>query len=751
MHSAPIQHDLVLIGGGHAHIEVLRRYAMRPQPGVRVTMISREIETPYSGMLPGYVAGHYSHDEIHIDLGPLARAAGARAYHDEVVALDLERGLVQCRQRPPVEFDFLSIDIGSTPSLQAAGAALHVVPVKPVSSFTARWAALLARAVESSGDLGIGVVGGGAGGVELLMAVRHRLLAERAASANAHGTLHFTLVTASDDILPTHNRRARALYRQALARAKVEVITGHRVSAVDAAGVIYDDGSRQGFDEVLWVTEAAAPEWPRAAGLATDASGFIRVDACLRSISHPQVFAAGDIAAVDAHPRPKSGVFAVRQGPPLTDNLRRALTGQALRSFTPQRQFLGLISTGDRHAIASRGPFAIGGDWVWRWKDAIDRKFMRRYQELDKLLNMPANSMPQSASASDADALMRCGGCGGKIGADILHAALLSLPRAADASVVIGLEQPDDAAVVRVPPGQLSVQTIDGFRSFVDDPWLFGRIAANHGLGDIYAMGATPHTALAMITLPLAAAEKMRSDLQQIMAGALDIFTACGTTLVGGHTAEGAELSVGFSINGHINESDILRKSGAANGDALILTRALGSGVLLAAAMRGQARSRWVEAALTAMCVPQAGALACLRAHDVHALTDITGFGLAGHLFEMFGDTTLTAEVALDNLPILDGAVALAARGFESSLLAENLRVREHIDASNDARGHSNWPLSFDPQTAGGLLAAVPMAQAPACVAALRAAGHPAATIIGRCHNRAVGEAPQRFVCGDAS
>lgn len=732
MHSAPIQHDLVLIGGGHAHIEVLRRYAMRPQPGVRLTVISREIETPYSGMLPGYVAGHYSADEIHVDLGPLARAAGARAYHDEVVALDLERSLIHCRQRPPVDFDVLSIDTGSTPSLRAPGAAEYAVPVKPISTFTARWAALRARAATATGDLRIGVVGGGAGGVELLLAVRHRLFAERSAHSVARGTLHFCLVTASDDILPTHNRRVRSLYRQALAKAGVEIVLGGRVVAVDARGVTCADGRVLTLDEVLWVTEAAAPDWPRAAGLATDRDGFIRVDSCLRSISHPQVFAAGDIAAVDAHPRAKSGVFAVRQGPPLTANLRRALDGKPLRPFTPQRRFLALISTGDRHAIASRGAFAVSGDWVWRWKDAIDRRFMRRYQEMTAAMPMPATAQEPTA-ATTADLLMRCGGCGGKIGADILRAALAGLPRVSNPQVLVGLDEPDDAAVVRVPAGQLAVQTVDAFRSFIDDPWLLGRVAAAHCLGDIYAMGANPHTALAMITLPLAAPDKMRSDLQQIMAGALAVFERSGTTLVGGHTAEGAEMMVGFAVNGLVAEEAILRKRGAQVGDALILTRALGSGVLLAAHMRGQAKSRWLEPALEAMATDQGPAARCLIAHGARAMSDITGFGLAGHLLEMFDGTTLTAEVALARLPVLDGAAALAARGFQSSLFPENVRIANRISADPTAALHANWPLCFDPQTAGGLLAAIPSAAADACLKALHANGFATAAIIGNC------------------
>jgi len=720
----------VLIGGGHAHVEVIRRFGMQPAAGVRLTVISRDIETPYSGMLPGLIAGHYAVDDVHIDLGPLARYAHARLYQDEVVGLDLAQQRVRCAQRPPIPYDILSIDIGSSPSLAVPGAAAHVIPVKPVSNFNRRWDALRARVAESTAPLRIGVVGAGAGGVELLMAARHRLLQE---VPRARERLAFHLVSAGPDILPGHNARARALYRRALAEAGIALHTDSVVVKVDAQGVDTARGARIALDEILWVTSAAAPAWPREAGLATTDDGFIRVAPSLRTLSHASVFAAGDIAHVDAHPRPKAGVYAVRQGPPLTDNLRRAARGVTLVDFTPQREALGLISTGGRHAIASRGPFAVAGDWVWRWKDRIDRRFMARYQVLPAMTRMPA--MP--------DLAMRCGGCGGKVGAEILHAALRALEQPARADVVIGLDTPDDAAIVALPPGTLAVQTVDAFRAFIDDPWLFGRIAATHCLSDIFAMGATPQTALAMVTLPLAAPAQMGEDLSLLLAGALAGLREEHTMLVGGHTSEGSELSLGFAVNGHVAAATLRRKRGVRVGDALILTKPLGTGVLLAAQMRGFAKWRWIEPALRAMCRSNGPAARCLAAFDVSAMTDITGFGLTGHLLEMLGDADAGALLSLSALPVFDGAAGLAAQGVLSTLYPDNLRVLDRTGGSADLRAHANFPLCFDPQTAGGLVCAVSTADAARAVAALQSAGDSPATIIGEVVSRGAGDAPR--------
>ena len=723
--TTPVVRDLVLLGGGHSHVEVLRRFAMQPLAGTRITLISRDIHTPYSGMLPGLIAGHYDYDDVHIDLAPLASFAHARLYHDEVTGIDLELGRVYCRQRPPVSYDVLSINTGATPAMQLPGAREHSVAVKPIGSFWSRWQALRARVATRVDAMTIGVVGGGAGGVELVLAIAHRLRTDRAAQGGAMAGLEFLLLTRSDDILSDHNQRARRHLRRALAAAGVQVRCGAEVTAVHAGFVQTADGATLALDEILWTTHAAAPGWPADSGLAADAQGFIRVDASLQSISHVGVFAAGDIAAVDRFPRPKSGVFAVRQGPPLAANLRRALQDQNLRPFVPQRNFLSLIATGGRHAVASRGRLALAGAWVWRWKDAIDRRFMARYTELPTML--PATT----GTPVEIEPLMRCGGCGAKVGAELLHAALAELAVPARDDILIGLAAPDDAAVVRLPAGALSVQSVDSFRAFIDDPWLFGRIAAHHCLSDLYAMGATPHTALAIVTLPLAAPRKMQDDLSQMMRGANDVFVVADTVLVGGHTSEGAELSLGFAINGYIDASRLLRKGGAKNGDLLVLCKPLGNGILLAGHMRGATRARWLEAALA--CMTQSNALAAelLRAHGAAALTDITGFGLAGHLLEMLRAGGVGARLSLAALPALDGAASLAAAGIASSLAPENRKVMTAIDATAAARDHGHFALCFDPQTSGGLLGALPAARATACVAALRAAGYVHASVIG--------------------
>lgn len=731
----PIVTDIVLVGGGHSHVAVLKRFGMRPMDGVRLTLITRDIETPYSGMLPGHIAGHYTFEQTHIDLRPLAQFAGARLYHDEMVGLDPNERRVLLRARPPVAYDLLSIDIGSAPSRIGIDGAEHVLAVKPVDRFLTQWQALRERARAARAPFRIVVVGAGAGGVELTLSMQHRL---RGDGVDAE----FHLVSDKPTILPTHNPRVRHIFERLLRERAVRVYTGHKVVKAQPTQALLDDGRALGADAIVWVTNASAPTWLAQTGLAPAADGFVAVNDCLQSTSHPNVFAAGDIATIVNHPRPKSGVVAVRSGPPLAENLRRAAAGEPLKPFRPQRQFLALIGTGDLRAVASRRVLALEGAWVWRLKHWIDERWMRGYQQLP-VMTPPPTPPPAATSAPDISAIaMRCGGCGSKVGSQVLTRALarLSLPTRDD--VVVGLADPDDAAVVRVPPGKLMVHTVDFFRALIDDPYLFGIIAAHHSLSDIYAMGATPQSALAIATLPIAPEAKMEQDLYQLLRGATQVLADAEAALVGGHTSEGAELAFGLSVNGLADPERLLRKGGMRAGDKLILTKPLGTGTLFAADMRRQARGRWVEAAIDSMLQSNRDAAACVREYGAHACTDVTGFGLLGHLIEMTRPSNVDAEIDLGALPILDGAETTVALGILSSLAPDNVRLRRALRNLEQAASHPRYPLLFDPQTSGGLLASVPAERAAACVATLRARGYRSAAIVGEVRPRSDDLAP---------
>ncbi|HEX9856860.1 MAG TPA: selenide, water dikinase SelD, partial [Paracoccaceae bacterium] len=574
----PLVQDLVLIGGGHAHALVLRMWGMNPLPGVRLTLINPGPVAPYTGMLPGHIAGHYRRDEMMIDLVPLARFAGARVILDRAVGIDRAARRVRLAGRGPVAYDIASVDIGIGSGLPAIpGFAEHAVAAKPLGAYADRWQAFVARALPAPHVV---VIGAGVGGVELALASAHRL---RAAGQRPQ----VTVLEQSATALPGIGAGARAALLAHMNRLGVRLLTGARPARVTAGAVVLADGRSLPADFTLSVAGARPQGWLAETGLAlTD--GFLTIGATLQT-SDPAIFAAGDCAHLDHAPRPKAGVFAVREAPFLVHNLRVALSGSGrMRPFTPQRDYLKLISTGGRGAVADKFGMRLDGAWLWRWKDRIDRKFMAKFTAYP---TMPAAPLPAPAATGLAEAMGAkplCGGCGAKVGAADLAAALSELPAPARPEILSG--PGDDAAVLRHGTG-FQVITTDHLRAFTEDPGLMARITAIHAMGDVWAMGARPQAALAQITLPRMSPRMQSETLREIMEAASETFRAAGADIVGGHTSIGAELTLGFTVTGLIADAApglpprILAKGGARPGDALILTKPLGTGTILAAEM----------------------------------------------------------------------------------------------------------------------------------------------------------------------
>ncbi len=380
-----IMKHLVLIGGGHSHAIALREFAKTPLTGIRITLISDVLQTPYSGMLPGYLAGFYTFEEAHIDLRPLAKLAQAEFYCDRAIALDLQQNQVLCANRSPVPFDILSIDIGSTPTtLNVPGAATYAIPAKPVPKLLESWHQFQEKVMQSPQQLcSVAIVGGGAGGVELTLSIQAYF--NKTLEQKYHKNIEYHLFHRSSQILSSHSPYAAQTLTRIMQHRGIQLHLNQTVTRLEKLPserlkLDCESGLQIECNPVFWVTQASAPDWLSASGLSTDDRGFIQVNDHLQSISHSTVFASGDIATLLNNPRPKAGVFAVRQGKPLFENLCRSLQDKPLISYHPQQQFLTLIGTGMGKAVASRGKLGLGPfRLIWTWKDWIDRRFMDQF------------------------------------------------------------------------------------------------------------------------------------------------------------------------------------------------------------------------------------------------------------------------------------------------------------------------------------------------------------------------------------
>ncbi len=738
--SARPRAELVLVGGGHAHVQVLRRWMMRPVHGVRLTVVLDRAEALYSGMVPGYVAGDYAAPELEIDVVPLARRARARVVLAAARRIDPETRSIAIEGRPPLRYDVASLDVGSSVrGLELPGVREHALATRPIRSFVDRLELRLAAATPAGGgSLQVVVVGGGAAGLELAFTLRARL-------ASAGREAELSVLSDGEELLPGHPPVVAARARREAERRGIRVACGARVERVEKDCLwIGSRAERVPCDLAVWATGAAPPDLLTASALPRDEAGFVRVSDTLQVVGHEDLFAVGDCASLDAHPWvPKAGVYAVRQGPRLDANLRARLEGRALGPYRPQRDFLALLNLGSREALGAKWGRVFTGPAVFALKNWIDRRFMRRFQVLDAQ-GRPARDFPSPESMGMEP--MECGGCAAKLGAASLERALERLgPPPPDASVLSGLDPPDDAAALRCGD-EVVLATVDAFRAFSDDPWLVGRVAAVNAASDVLAKGGRPRHALAFVNVPEGEGERAEETLFQALAGVRSGLEPLGVTLVGGHTtASGEDLLVGLSITGSLDRGErLLALGGARANDLLVLTKPLGTGVVLAADMLGLAPGAWLAAAHASMLRSNGEAARVARECEARACTDVSGFGLALHLLSLLRASGVGARLEVGRLPALPGALDLLARGRRSTFHAQNLVASApHVSGLSDEAGTQ---LLFDPQTSGGLLFALPEARAEQAVAALRAAGDEEAGVVGALVSLDRGAAPLAIV-----
>lgn len=703
--SGPWRHHLLLAGGGHTHALVLRRWLMRPhlRPlATRVTLVSRHGSLAYSGLVPAILAGLELPASGRLDWHRLCALADVAFVRAEIVGLDPATRLLQLAGRPPLAFDRLSLDVGA---ITPAGPDEQAV--KPLEPFLA-WCEEAAVAEPR-------LRGGGASAVEVALALRARGARPQLLLRGA--SLHLPS--------PAANRLAERLLQQAAIPVR------RQVAATEPAD--------------LACTGSRAPAWLAAAGLPVDpASGRVLTGATLEVLDHPGLFATGDCGLIPTAPRPPSGVWAVRAAPVLAENLLRCLDQRPLLRWRPQPRALQLLGDGgvmgQPRALAFWGPWAIGPHpWLWRWKRHLDRRFMASFDTLRPM-----------APAAAAGEPMGCRGCAAKLAATPLRAALTRLARLSGDPP---LPPAEDAPLVRsLEGGPRLLQSVDGFPALVADPWLNGRLTTLHACGDLWASGATVDSAQVVVTVPRGSAAVQEELLFQTLAGVRSVLDPLGARLLGGHTLEGrdgAGLAITLTVNGLAPAHRHWGKGPMRAGDVLVLSRPIGTGVLFAAAMAGDSCGPWLEAVLPQLDQDQSALVPLLAAHGCRACTDITGFGLLGHLGEMLADSPPdaidtarpAAPVVVDlegaALPVFPGVLELLERGRASSLAPANAEALVLLGTRVRWIGPEPLPSSLagmliDPQTCGPLLAALPGDRASAALEALHGAGFPHARVIAR-------------------
>ncbi|HMV41385.1 MAG TPA: selenide, water dikinase SelD [Leptospiraceae bacterium] len=723
--------NLVLVGGGQSHAPVLRKLGMEKND-LRITLISANSIVPYSGMLPGYIAGKYKAEECLIDLRHLCNFSGARFVNANVVGLDLDKKHVLLENRPPIPYEILSMNIGIVPNIGDISGREYITPIKPALPFLEKWISILKKIEKGDFKNGfrLAILGAGAGGIETALTARERIM-------KIIPDFEIHIFQRGREILNGHNQRVKDKVIKILNQKGIILHLNEEFRKISNKGKYFECLSGKGniynLDFIIGAMSPKPADWILDSGLMKDENGFILVNDYLESISHPNVFAVGDIASMKNYSRPKAGVFAVRQSEPLFKNIINLSKGKKLIKYKPQKNFLTLLNIGDGTAIASRGKYALGAsEWIWSWKDSIDQDFMEKFQSLPYKMT----DMTQSESQ---DSLV-CKGCDSKAGSEIIKYALDNIEKyqmtleqnrkeKKKLKTLVGLKEREDSSVIEVSKKMNLIQSVDFFQPIISDYYLAGQITANHCLNDLYSKGVNGHCAHAIINAE-AGVEKSEEDVFQILAGAISVFNREGVELLGGHTGLARNFEVGFICSGFSDTPKFYSKKNAKEGDAIVITKPIGTGLIFAADMQNKANPFFIDAAIQFMLQSNFHLVEVLRKYKIGACTDVTGFGLAGHLYEIMKASNLKARINLNKIPLVRGVEEILKKHpeIQSNLYPSNWKsFSPYISFTEES---IVYRILFDPQTAGGFLFTLPESNVKNCLHDLESFGY-TASIIG--------------------
>jgi selenide,water dikinase len=674
--------QLVLIGGGHSNVQVLRKLCMHQYNGLNIILISESYGAIYSGMTPGYIEKLYSLDEITIDLQRLCFNAGATFIKDKVVSLDEANQILHLKESPSISFDFLSINSGSISNKQTIQIEndSRIISVKPIGSLVSKLKKI-DEVIEKSSQRKISIVGGGIAAFELGFALHKRYF----------GKISLDIICKQPLVEKNLNTTSINKIIKIAKKMGIKLISKQAIS-INNSEITVDDGEVIHSDLILLSTGASLPEWLVKSNLEMD-ENFIAINQQLQSLNFKNIFVSGDAASIQNSTRPKSGVMAVRQGEILKDNLFLFLQNKTLKKFKPQKNWLYLIGTYKNSAVLNYFNFSFEGKWCWVLKKIIDLNFMKKFSfpgKTDmkkKIFNLNENK--------DDIPKMFCQGCGSKVSKNTLINFLSSQKTNKELSDAIEIEFKQNNIL----------QTIDHIKLFKSfNPYDFGIISYLHSQNDILAAGGSVHSLSISIGVPFSKNLVEGFYLEYFMRGIQKEATRDGAIIASGHSYQTKEPAITVTMNG--NKIEKSNKFLAIEDNLIYLSKPLGTGYLLAAYFQNSKLFSISDFEKLLNYLKKANKLAAKSAFlcGSQLLTDISGFGLASHLGDICQSSNLSAQIQLNKDILINDKLEIL-KNFESSGYENN-----YLSSYNSIEIKDDHPLSkiiFDPQTNGPLLIAI--------------------------------------------
>ena len=693
----PITNDLVLIGGGHSHLSVLMKLSKRPINGNRITLITNEIDTPYSGMIPGYIEGIYSWRDSHIDLYRLCLKLNVRFIHAEVERVSAYEKEIYFKDRPKIKFDVLSINTGiQSNNREIKGAAKYCLPVKPISKLANNFLNKITNFKS------IAFIGGGAGSVELALAIKKRFL-------NINQDIKITIITGKRGLLSTFPQKTKLTSLKTLEKFKIDIIEYKRVLEVKPKQIILSDKSMLKIDKAILSTNSMTPKWLAKSDILLTKDNYILVNKSFQT-NYKYVFASGDVIDFNNQNLKKAGVFAVRSGKPLAINIKQFILGKKLVEYKFNKNYLALIGTSKRSAIATKYNLTFNSRFFFYLKKYIDQNFIKKFSDfkirkkftLEALKTDVLNIfVKHKEKITDKNDIMQCKGCAAKVP---LNALKQALPK----DIVSTSED-----AVSVPGHPELYQTVDMISSIITDPFLLGKIAANHSISDMVSVNSKITSAMMILQLPLSKTEINSRDLEQVLLGANEIFKTIDCPLIGGHTMIGKDKDpiIGFSILGQKQKKIKIMKNRRKikTKDLLILTEKIGSGLIFAGINNYLIDSYFQTDVIKQMIKGNLNFGKISNHLNILSMTDITGFGLANHLLNLIKrDNSKTGLTIYPNkIPLFQGVNECLNKDIKSSLFKSNYDIaQKDIIYKRDKSKLDN--ILYDPQTVGGIAFIIP-------------------------------------------
>ena len=674
--------QLVLIGGGHANVQVLRKLCMNEYRGLNVILISEGYEAIYSGMTPGYIKKFYSLKDISIDLQRLCFNAGATFIKDIVINLDTQNQKVYLKDNPSVSFDILSINSGSISNNQNINLnnESKVIPVKPISSLVSNLS-LIDGLVKKSSQKKISIVGGGVAAFELSFALYKRY----------NGNISLNII--SSPLLAEKNLNISTINKLKKIANNLGInLISNKVITINNSEIALDNDDKIQSDCVLLSTGASLPDWLEKSDL-EKTENFIAVNHQLQSLNHKNIFVTGDAATIKNYKRPKSGVMAVRQGEVLKENLFLFLLKKPLKKFKPQNNWLYLIGTHKNSAVLNYFNFSFSGNWCWQLKKIIDLNFMRKFSFSEQ--NDMNKKIYNLNNFKDDTPKMYCQGCGSKVSKNTLINFLSNQNNNKELS---------DSTEIKFEQSAV-LQTIDHIKLFKSiNPYDFGIISYLHSQNDILSAGGSVHSLSVSIGVPFSENLVESFYLEYFMRGIQIEASKDDAYLAAGHSYQTEEPAVTITMNGSIKQKS--KKYLANEGNLIYLSKPLGTGYLLAAYFQNSQLLSIsdFEKLLRYLKTSNDSAAKSGFSYGSQLMTDISGFGLASHLGDICQSSNLSAQINLKNEILINNKLEIL-KNYESSGYKNN-----HLSSFDSIDIKENHPLIkiiFDPQTNGPLLMAI--------------------------------------------